>query len=101
MIDKLVIPHDKALHAIWGALIFAAVAIGAHLLGHREAARWWGAGAAVAAGALKEAWDYVRNRNALKAGLAKPHGVEGSDLAWTAGGALVVWLAAALTEPPQ
>lgn len=94
----LMIPHDKALHAIAGALIFAVVSVLAALAGQRETARMWGAGAAVLAGVIKEAWDYVRNRQALKAGLAAPHGVEGSDLAWTAGGALVVWLAAALTD---
>lgn len=97
--DKLVIPHDKALHAIWGALIFAAVAVLAMLTAWAPMARGVGFGAAVLAGALKEAWDYVRNRRALSAGLAAPHGVEGSDLAWTAGGAAMVWAAAALTEP--
>lgn len=96
--NRLVIPSDKANHAIYGALIFALVAALASLAGQREAARMWGAGAAVLAGAAKEAWDYVRNRRALKAGMAAAHGVEGSDLAWTAGGALVVWLAAALTD---
>lgn len=97
--NKLVIPHDKALHAIWGALIFAAAGIAAYLLGAHQTARVWGAAAAVLAGVLKEAWDYVLNRRARSRGQAEPHEVEGSDLAWTAGGALVVWLAAALTEP--
>lgn len=96
--QKLLIPQDKANHAIYGALIFLVASVAAQLLGQRDAARWWGAGAAVAAGALKELYDHVRNRQALKAGLAKPHGVEGSDLAWTAGGALLVWLGAVVTD---
>ena len=96
--NRLVIAQDKANHAIYGALIFAIVGVVAQLLGQSDTARWWGFGAAALAGALKEAWDYVSNRRALKAGMAAPHGVEGSDLVWTAGGALLVFLAAALTD---
>lgn len=97
--NRLVIPHDKALHAIWGALIFAVVAVLATLGPWQPMARGVGFGAAVLFGALKEAWDYLQNRRALAAGMAPTHGVEGSDLAWTAGGAAMVWIAAALTEP--
>lgn len=96
--NRLVIAQDKANHAIYGALVFAIVAALAMFTSFAPIARGLGVGAAVAVGLAKELWDYVRNRQALKAGLAKPHGVEGSDLAWTAGGALVVWLAAALTD---
>lgn len=95
---RLVIPQDKANHAIYGALIFALVASLAMFTSYAPVARWLGLGAAVAAGVAKEFYDYVRNRQALKAGLAKPHGVEGSDLLWTAGGALLVWAAAAMTD---
>lgn len=96
--NRLLIAQDKANHAIWGAIVFAIVAVLATQTAFAPIARGVGVGAAVAVGLAKELYDYVRNRQALKAGLAKPHGVEGSDLAWTAGGALVVWLAAALTD---
>jgi hypothetical protein len=99
--DKLVIAQDKANHAIYGALVFALVAGLAMHTSFAPIARGLGVGAAVAVGLAKEAWDYVRNRQALKAGLAKPHGVEGSDLLWTAGGALLVCVAAALTDGAQ
>lgn len=97
--NRLVIPADKANHAIYGALVFAIVAALAMLTSLAPIARGLGVGAAVAVGLAKELYDYVRNRQALKAGLAKPHGVEGSDLLWTAGGALLVCLSAALTDP--
>lgn len=96
--NRLVIPADKANHAIYGALVFALVAALAMLTSYAPIARGLGVAAAVAVGLAKELYDYVRNRQALKAGLAKPHGVEGSDLLWTAGGALVVCVAAALTD---
>lgn len=92
------IPADKANHAIYGALIFAALAVLAMLTSYAPVARGIGMAGAVAAGLAKELYDYAANRRAIKAGQPAPHSVEGGDLAWTAGGALVVWLAASLTD---
>ncbi len=101
------IPHiqpDKALHYIWGSLVYLAVL---HLLlqlpplrqavGHIVDAqpRTLALAAAVLVGAAKEAADAWANRKARLAGLPRPHGVAFADGVATALGGLACWLAGA------
>ena len=77
------IPIDKRLHMLAGAVLFAlAQPFGLPVAGNL-----------VLAGAIgKEAWDTVMNARAASAGQVAPHDVDGLDaLATMAGGALM-WL---------
>ena len=84
-----IIPHDKALHIIYGAVVFCAGLLVAHALAPGYQLQI--AAAAVAVVAVgKEAADRLANWRASKAGLRLPHGVEVLDVVATcAGGALV------------
>jgi hypothetical protein len=76
-----IIPHDKALHFVYGTVVFTAAfiaAVAAGLSGPLIAS------AAVALVALgKEIKDRLENRAAAKAGLPPPHSVEFLDILWT------------------
>jgi hypothetical protein len=58
---------------------------------------WAGLGAAIVAGLLKEASDWMQNKKAADAGLPAPHGVEFLDIVATAaGGAIIDLIVAAI-----
>ena len=82
------IPHDKALHFIYGALVFCASYL---LTAFQQLPALPIAAAAVTVVAVgKELSDWLSNRRARQAGFPAPHGVELADaLATLAGGALV------------
>lgn len=73
-----IIPHDKAMHVLYGVAISMAVA-------------------AVAA-ITKEATDALANRRAVLRNAAKPHGVEALDVVATIAGAGMCWAAAAFSD---
>lgn len=84
----LTIPHDKALHFIYGALIFC--------VGYLGTFQWfqaplWAAMALVALFAVgKEAYDHWHNLQSIKQGVIPTHGVELMDtIATVVGGAVV------------
>jgi hypothetical protein len=85
------IPHDKALHFIYGvavALVAYNVAIKA---GFAAYAVILGFAAAAVIGAAKEALDLWLNKRAAKAGLPAPHTVSVGDAVATAAGGAVLW----------
>ncbi len=92
------IPHDKAQHAAYGALVFIAAGGLAALLGLPHLARQVGVSAALCAGIGKELMDLYANAAARRAGLLPTHEVDPSDVAWTVAGAMVVWVGAVATE---
>lgn len=92
------LPADKAAHALTGAVIFGVVGAVAAFAGYGPWARYAGAIAATAAGAGKEASDYLSNKRAVARGELPQHGVEFADFLATVGGAAFVWLAAITTE---
>jgi Kef-type K+ transport system membrane component KefB len=81
------IPHDKALHFVYGTLIFVAAFIAATVAGLHGplAASAFVAGVAVG----KEVKDCWQNRAAKKAGLLPPHSVEFLDILWTVAPAIL------------
>lgn len=92
------IPHDKALHALYGALVFVLAGGLAALLGWPQLARQVGASAALCAGIAKELADLYANAAARRAGLLPTHEVDPADAAWTLAGAMLVWVGAVATE---
>jgi hypothetical protein len=85
------IPHDKALHFIYGlavAVVSYNVAIKAGFAGYAVAVGFF---AAAAVGAAKELLDAWLNRRAAKAGLPAPHTVSVADAVVTAAGSAVLW----------
>lgn len=94
----LVIPQDKANHAIYGALTSLVVqagllVTGAHTLGFRHKDVAFAAVIVVALG--KEIYDKYMNRQAAKAGLPPPHNVEWWDFLATVLGGAAIHLASA------
>lgn len=87
---------DKANHALYGALVFCAVAGAAAASGQAAHARAAGLAAAVLVALGKEAADWIANRRAARAGLPAPHGVEWRDAIATIAGALLVAAASLL-----
>lgn len=81
------IPADKALHLIYGAAAWLAVAAGASAVG-LPSPGLIGLAAAVLLGVAKEAWDWWRVKRKGEA-----RGVEWADAVATAAGGLVVFLA--------
>lgn len=83
-----IIPHDKALHFIYGALIFC--------VGYLGTFQWfqaplWAAMALVALFAIgKEVADYWSNQQAIKQKILPTHGVEVLDAVATIAGGVVV-----------
>jgi len=89
------IPHDKALHYIYGTLIALAVLEALLLFGiERGAAKALALAAAIVVGAVKE---YVIDRRLNKLAAAdsqpEPHTVSRGDVIATSLGGLVIWLA--------
>jgi hypothetical protein len=86
-----IIPHDKALHAIYGAAAWLAVAVAFTAAGLPQPALA-GLVAAAVLGVAKEGWDWWRMRSK-----GESRGVEWADAAATAigGGAmtLAAWVA--------
>lgn len=82
------IPHDKALHFIYGTLIFC--------VSYLATFQWfqeplWAAMALVALFAIgKEVADYWSNQQAIKQKILPTHGVEVMDAVATIAGGLVV-----------
>lgn len=83
-----IIPHDKALHFIYGALIFC--------VGYLATFTWCAepVGASMALVALfavgKEVADYLSNQRAIKQKVLPTHGVELLDAVATIAGGVVV-----------
>ena len=88
-----VIPEDKANHAIYGyGIAFAAAAVAHYLLRlPLPIARMVGTGVGLAAGVVKEAWDWWSNRQAQQRGRIPLHEVSGGDGLATAAGAIAFW----------
>ena len=89
------LPHDKANHAIWGAILAFGVYVVASVLDIPFAAEL-GLVAAVAAAIFKEVTDKLANIKAAKLGLPAPHGVEFYDAVATAAGGLIIYLSSQL-----
>lgn len=85
------IPHDKAMHFIYG-LAIAIVANGVWLMAGMPASDMVGFLAAAVAGAGKEALDWGLNKLAVKRGQPAPHTVSAADAVATALGGVVLWL---------
>lgn len=88
----LLIPQDKANHAIDGALVYLVVAaLGRffHVHGHREIALT----AALIVGVLKEVWDGYQTKKAIDAGFAPTHTADPFDAIATFAGALAMYAA--------
>jgi hypothetical protein len=89
------IPQDKANHMIGGALIALIVLLGIRRFDSLPLQpREYALGAAIVAGAAKEAADWLMNWWARKHGKPVSHGVEGLDFAFTAAGGALIWGAA-------
>lgn len=89
--NRLIIPHDKALHFIYGlavAVVAYNVVIKAGFAGYAVVA---GFVAAAAVGAAKEGLDWLLNQRALKAGQPVAHTVSIPDAIATAAGGAVLW----------
>ena len=85
------IPHDKALHFIYGLAVGVVsynVAIKAGFAGYAVAAGFL---AAAAIGAAKEMLDAWLNKRAAAAGAPAPHTVSVGDAIATAAGGAVLW----------
>jgi hypothetical protein len=83
------IPHDKALHFIYGAIIFCVLFVLATLvIPHYE--MYVAAGAVVFFAVGKELLDVASNYLAKKKGLVPTHGVEVMDAVATCVGGVVV-----------
>lgn len=80
--------HDKALHVIGG---LAAFAFTSPLLLQAGAASWHALIVVLFVGLAKEGADHRANARALRAGLAKPHGVELADVVATVAGGVAGW----------
>lgn len=85
-----VIPHDKAMHAIYGVL---AGLVGAVAAQHIGILPWQGAaGLAVLVGVAKEIADKYVNSQAIEEGEAPTRGVEVGDVVATAAGGVAIAL---------
>lgn len=93
--NLILIPQDKANHAIYGAVIFL---IFAFLLGVGGVPHATGFAllAVVIVGAIKELSDYILNRRAAAHGLPAPHTIEFMDAFATTLGGLACYAAASL-----
>lgn len=91
------LPADKANHALYGAAIFIVVAVIVRLTPLADLARPIGFAAALLLGVLKEGADAAANRKAIARGESPPHSVERQDMAFTAGGAALLWIGAVVT----
>jgi hypothetical protein len=89
------LPHDKANHAIWGAILAFGVYVVASVLDIPFAAEL-GLMAAVAAAIYKELTDKLANIKAAKLGRKPPHGVEFYDAVATTAGGLIIYLSSQL-----
>jgi hypothetical protein len=85
------LPHDKANHAIWGAILAFGVYVVGLVLGIPYSAEL-GLLAAAGAAVAKEVSDKLANIKAAKLGLPAPHGVEVYDAVATAAGGLIIYL---------
>ena len=85
------IPHDKALHFIYGLAVGVVAYNVAIKAGFAAYAVILGFAAAAAIGAAKEALDLWLNKRAAKAGLPAPHTVSVGDAVATAAGGAVLW----------
>ena len=90
-----IIPHDKALHFIYGAVIALVVTWAAAVGGLAwHSAKAVGLAAAIVVGAVKEyVLDRHANRLAAEEGAPNPNTVSRGDVIATALGGLLVWLA--------
>ena len=93
---RLTIPHDKALHLIFGFLVALLVASLVRWGGYPQLAGAFGAAAAFLVGALKELSDFLDNCTAADMDAPPPHSVTLGDVAATFGGGLALWAALAL-----
>lgn len=89
------LPHDKANHAIWGAILAFGVYVVGTVLDIPYAAEL-GLLAAVAAAIFKELTDKLANIKAAKLGRKPPHGVEVYDAVATAAGGLIIYLSSSI-----
>lgn len=84
------IPHDKALHIIYGAAIFAASHGAMTLLGHPAYALQVAFTLTAIFGVGKECIDHIANQRQRDAGLLPTHGVEPLDAVATVMGGVLV-----------
>lgn len=92
-----IIPHDKALHVIYGAVVFCAAMLAAHLLVPSYQLQI-AAAAVVVVAVGKEAADRLANWRAARAGLPAPHGVEMMDAVATCAGGVLAALPLLILE---
>lgn len=84
-----IIPHDKALHIIYGAVIFTVIFVLSHLsIPHYEMCV--ASAAVVVAAIAKELRDLWSNIQAKRLNLTPTHGVEVMDAVATIAGGIVV-----------
>ena len=84
-----IIPHDKALHIIYGAAIFTVMFVLSHLsIPHYE--MYVASAAVVVAAVAKELRDLWSNIQAKRLNLVPTHGVEVMDAVATIAGGIVV-----------
>jgi hypothetical protein len=88
------IPHDKALHLVYGAVVYTAAAVVMSLAGFPHFAHQVAAFAVIVAAFGKEGADYYANWKARKQGSIPTHGVELADLICTLLGGSLCGLAA-------
>jgi hypothetical protein len=86
-----IIPHDKALHFIYGLAVGVVSYNAAIKAGFAGYAVVIGFLAAAVVGAAKEGLDWLLNKRAVKAGLPAPHTVSLPDAIATAAGGAVLW----------
>jgi hypothetical protein len=89
--NRLIIPHDKALHFIYGLAVSIVAYNVALKFGFTGYAVVIGFLAAAVVGAAKEGLDWLLNKRAAKAGLPAPHTVSIPDAIATAAGGAVLW----------
>lgn len=95
------IPQDKANHAVYGALVFAAAFLVLRHVHQVPSARNVAMAAVLLVALAKELADWWANRVAAAAGLPLQHSVDPLDvLATCAGGALCWTLVAAVQAQP-
>ena len=94
------IPQDKANHAIYGALVFAAVFALLHLADMPRIAPACAGFATAVVACAKEPADWLANRAARAAGLPPPHGVELADALATCAGGGLCWVLLAVQALP-
>jgi hypothetical protein len=90
-----VIPHDKALHFIYGAIVALVVLHALSVFGvTRDASKALGLAAAIVIGVAKEyIYDRRMNKIAADGGQPEAHTVSRGDAVATAIGGLAIWLA--------